>query len=713
MLRTYTIYNSKSAEAMGCVVQWRFLLDMLVVLLFFLPPPPAVAAVEAEQRRRSTEAGVHLDVQEKHAVMSNDILSVTLSIPDGLVTGISYQGVPNLLETKNAENDRGYWDAIWHGAGNEGEQDKLQGTSFKVVSNNENVVEISFTREWDASGITGAPVNIDRRFVMLSDSPGFYTYSILERLQGYPSVRMEVNRVVFKLRQDMFRYMAVSDDRKRFMPTPEDRLTGETLDYPEAVLLKRPSSPSLRGQVDDKYFYSSDSKDIKVHGWVCTGPPVGFWMITPSNEFRTGGPFKQELTSHVGPTTLSTFVSRHYAGEDLDVNFQDGNPWKKVLGPVFLYLNSDTAAESDPSILWQDAKRRMDQEVASWPYDFIASVDYEKSDERGIVRGRLFVHDWFIDKRPVPASYAYVGLAAQGAAGSWQRENKGYQFWIQADNDGNFFIKSVRQGTYNLYATVPGRMGDYKYEFDISIIPGSSVELGKLVYKPPRNGATLWEIGVADRTAAEFYVPNLSPTLKVNDFEDDVQNKFREYGLWKRYTDLYPLNDLVYTVGTSDYAMNWFFAHVPRDLGNRTYRATTWRIEFDLESVDRASYYTLQLALASAEEAELQVRVNDGEVQPPHFTTGLIGGDNAIARHGIHGLYWLFSFRIAGTGLVQGRNIIFLTQAGVSSPWTGVMYDYIRLEGPDEFRNTADTCNSLLPSAFSLSISLFLFLLFS
>lgn len=33
------------------------------------------------------------------------------------------------------------------------------------------------------------------------------------------------------------------------------------------------------------------------------------------------------------------------------------------------------------------------------------------------------------------------------------------------------------------------------------------------MYDPPRNGPTLWEIGVPDRTAAEFYVPDPNPTL--------------------------------------------------------------------------------------------------------------------------------------------------------------------------------------------------------
>lgn len=58
-----------------------------------------------------------------------------------------------------------------------------------------------------------------------------------------------------------------------------------------------------------------------------------------------------------------------------------------------------------------------------------------------------------------------------------------------------------------------------------SLNSGSDVDLGDLVYKPPRNGATLWEIGVADRTAAEFYVPTPSSMFRIHDFEDDGQNR--------------------------------------------------------------------------------------------------------------------------------------------------------------------------------------------
>ncbi|KAA8531471.1 hypothetical protein F0562_006176 [Nyssa sinensis] len=528
--------------------------------------------------------------------MDNGIVKVTLSTPKGLLTGIQYNGIENLL-AYNKESNRG-----------------LDGTSFRVIKEDENQIELSFTKTWNSS-LSGSqiPLNIDKRFIMLHGQPGFYSYAILERLEGWPDLNLDQGRISFKLQQKLFDYMAISDERQRVMPTERDRVTGKVLDYREAVLLTNPANPKLKGEVDDKYQYSSNNKDNRVHGWICSDPATGFWVITPSDEFRVGGLLKQELTSHVGPNQLSE--------------------------------------------------------------------DYPHADRRGVVSGRLLIRDKYINKELKAASSAYVGLAAPGDAGSWQTENKDYQFWTQANADGYFLIKGVRAGNYNLYAWVPGILGDYKYDTYVDVTPGHEIKLGTRVYDPPRIGPTLWEIGIPDRTAAEFYVPDPKPTL-TNRLYVNHKEKYRQYGLWKRYTDLYPDQDLVYTVGVSKYQTDWFFAHVTRNIGNKTYESTTWKILFDIQNVKRARTYTLRLALASANAAELQVRINNPHGVRPHFTTGLIGRDNAIARHGIHGFYWFYSVGVPGFRLRNGRNTIYLRQSRGSNPFRGIMYDYIRLEGP-------------------------------
>ncbi|KAL4595494.1 hypothetical protein ACB092_12G095300 [Castanea dentata] len=630
--------------------------------------------------------GVQLHIEKSHVVMDNGILKVKLSKPDGIVTGIKYNGIDNLLEVLNEEVNRGYWDLVWSEAGSTGTtgtSDVIKGTSFRVIKESKKQVEISFTRLWDPS-LQGksVPLNIDKRFIMLRNSPGFYTYAIYEHLKEWPPFNLPQTRIVFKLRKDKFQYMAMADNRQRYMPLPDDRLPGrgKPLATPEAVLLVNPIEPEFKGEVDDKYQYSCENKDLRVHGWICMDPLVGFWQITPSSEFRSGGPIKQNLTSHVGPVNLAMFLSAHYAGEDLVLKLNPDEPWKKVFGPIFMYLNSVTDG-NDPLYLWEDANNQMMIEVESWPYNFPASDDFPTADQRGSVSGRLQIQDC---DECISANCAYVGLAPPGDVGSWQRECKGYQFWTTADADGYFSINNIRCGSYNLYAWVPGVIGDYQYDDFITINAGCDIDLGYLVFEPPRDGPTLWEIGTPDRTAAEFYIPDPDPKY-INKLYINHPDRYRQYGLWERYADLYPDEDLVYTVGVSDYKKDWFFAQVTRKLSDDTYQGTTWQIKFKLDLVDTNGSYTLRLALATAHISELQVRVNDPKTSPPLFSTGVIGHDNTIARHGIHGLYRLYNIEVPFTQLVDGHNTIFLTQTMASGDFPalqGIMYDYIRFEGP-------------------------------
>lgn len=51
------------------------------------------------------------------------------------------------------------------------------------------------------------------------------------------------------------------------------------------------------------------------------------------------------------------FVSTHYTGKDIETSYNEGEPWKKVFGPVLIYLNS--ASKDARKTLWEDAKRQV------------------------------------------------------------------------------------------------------------------------------------------------------------------------------------------------------------------------------------------------------------------------------------------------------------------------------------------------------------------
>lgn len=100
---------------------------------------------------------------------------------------------------------------------------------------------------------------------------------------------------------------------------------------------------------------------------------------------------------------------------------------------------------------------------------------------------------------------------------------QGYQFWTKTDKNGKFLIKNVVPGTYSLFASVPGTVGDYKRDSDIRIDSGSNVDVRDVVFDAPRKGPTLWEIGIPDRTAAEFFIPPPDPKFKIHSFPQPVQ----------------------------------------------------------------------------------------------------------------------------------------------------------------------------------------------
>ncbi|XP_059636145.1 probable rhamnogalacturonate lyase B [Cornus florida] len=587
----------------------------------------------------------------------------------------------NLLDLKSSESSRGYWDINWSLPGGQDRYQLLKGSEYSVIHLSNNQLEVSFRSTYDPStpGVR-LPLSIDLRYILRSGDSGFYCYAIYEIPPGCRAFDLAQTRMAFKLRRENFHYMAITDEKQRVMPMPDDLLPdrGKQLIVPESVLLVNPINPALKGEVDDKYMYSMDNKDGGVHGWISSGPNVGFWIIFPSHEFRNGGPTKQNLTVHTGPNCLAMFHGTHYIGIDILAHFEEGETWRKVFGPVFVYLNA-TADATKAHNLWFDAKKQRSFEETLWPYDFVSSPYFLTAKERGSASGRLVVQDRFVSGSLIPAKYAYVGLSAARTEGSWQTESKDYQFWVQTDANGNFTINNVIPGVYGLHGWVPGFIGDYLDKELVTISSGSQTQLGNLTYVPLRDGPTVWEIGFADRTAIGYYVPDVNP-MYVNRLFLNSPEKYRQYGLWDRYTDIHPEVDQAFTTGINDPKKDWFFAHVDRR-GAAKYLPSTWTIKFNLTSVTSGTY-KLRLATASATRSDLEIYVNYIDAQHLVFQVMNLGTDNTVCRHGIHGLYRLFNIDISSSLLIEGDNTIFLTQARGGDALCGVLYDYIRLEAP-------------------------------
>ncbi|KAB2036924.1 hypothetical protein ES319_D03G036300v1 [Gossypium barbadense] len=493
---------------------WRRKLVLWMVMVIQLSLFLSVFSTEIHARKLLKDNhintnDVRLHISDRQVIIDNGLVEVTIENPSGYLIGVKYKEMENVLERRNHNSNRGYWDIVW----DDDAYDKLETKHVEVITQTNDIVELSFTKTWNSKnhGKT-LPLNIQKRYIVRRGISGVYMYGIFERQEDFPEAHMYQIRIAFKLKEDKFRFMAISDTIQRVMPQSEDRVKGHSkpLDFKEAVLLTNPSNPKLKGE--------------------------------------------------------------------------------------------------------------------------------------------------------------------------------GYQFWTQTDEIGRFNIKNVRPGVYNLYAWAHGFIGSYKLDLDITILPGNKIELNTLIYDPPRNGPTLWEIGIPDRTAAEFFIPEPYPQY-VNSITNDGADKFRQYGLWDRYSDIYRDSDLVYTVGTSNYSKDWFFAHVPRKIGDDRCRPTTWQIKYNLQDVNNRGTYTLQMAIAAASFAEVEVQFNDPNSDRPHFTTKRIGYDNAVPRHGIHGLYRLYSIEVPGYRFRKGSNTIYLTQTRSDNSFEAVMYDYIRLEGPNSLNN--------------------------
>ncbi|KAL1828902.1 hypothetical protein ACET3Z_007314 [Daucus carota] len=98
-------------------------------------------------------------------------------------------------------------DIVWNaldGIKKAGTFEVFKATNFNVIVETEDQVEVSFSRPWDPSLLGKlAPINIDKRFLLLRGSSGFYTCAIYEHLgsEEWPGFSIGESRITFKLRK--------------------------------------------------------------------------------------------------------------------------------------------------------------------------------------------------------------------------------------------------------------------------------------------------------------------------------------------------------------------------------------------------------------------------------------------------------------------------------------------------------------------------------
>jgi rhamnogalacturonan endolyase len=605
-------------------------------------------------------------VTAKIAKASGDLVSLRYQNKEMLATFLTPEGDPDLEKDPPGANpnglNRGMTDhqyGFWsHDAmGPRGTAPAITSVTIDPQKNGGKIAEISVKGISEGRLMGTGPgakqdgqfaADIEIRYTLERGLSGVYTCCSFEHKPHYPLTQLGEARFCAKL-ADMFDWMSV--DATRNQSFPKDLREG------------------------DKYVYTALQSANPAFGWSSVAEKVGFFIINPSMEYMSGGPTKVEFLGHrdtnpvAAPCVLNYWRSSHYGGAE--VNVAQGEHWTKVVGPFLLYVNSGET----PQAIYDDAKARATVEAAKWPFEWVDGIDYPKAKDRAAVKGKLVPDDalgaaTFTNLTVGVTAPAYVSPRPEGmpeAITDWQRDAKNYQFWTKGNADGTFEITKVRPGTYTFHAIADGVLGEY-IQTQVVVEAGKPLDLGTVTWTPLRRGKQLWDIGIPNRNASEFF--------KAEAFKDP------EISL--EYATLFP-SDVTYTIGKSDYRKDWFFQHVPHNedpeakaqpfFGVRALgRATPYNVVFDLPSAP-AGKAVLRFAICGTGARTLDVTVNGKQAGQ----LDRLPGDGAITRHGIQGIWYEKELEFEAALMRQGENTLTLTvpDGPVNN---GLLYDYIRLE---------------------------------
>jgi len=592
---------------------------------------PTFAQTNASKAPVYEDNGVYI-------TLDNGIVSAHIAKGSAHILSYKYKGIEVLKD--------GYYSM-------DGKADYSQPKQCEVSikTQNDQLIDVAFKSVW-YQGLRPQAFDIEAHYVIKKGVSGIYAYVMLNHPASYPKTSMGEWRFVWKLPEDVFDHIVVDSLRNMDMPNSYDYAHEEGTSIPES---KKMTTGVKAGKYECKYEYSADYYDIGTYGHTSSKYHIGGWIVLGGYDFFNDGPNQADLNAASGINHLH-FGRDHYAGSGTQVAM--GEQWSKAFGPWLLYLNSG----NDVNAMWADAKHKVDEEKAQWPYKWLTdNPDYPPADARGTATGKFIVNDPY--KPNVKGSNAWMGLCVPGT--DWEKDSKNYQYWVKAGADGKFTIPNIRPGKYTLHAYVDGAVGEYAKE-SIVVKAGQAINLGGLQWNIARNkGKLIWEIGIPNRSAKEFM------------FGDQYWNSF----MWETYSKVLP-NPIVYTVGKSDWRRDWNYVHSSYLNSDGRFVAWPWHINFKLDKLPASGNATLTFAFASVDRGRLETYVNDDINVFNSFTPTFNVGGNALVRQGIHAKYSTYVLSIPVSKLKVGDNSITLVQASAGNRTNHIMYDYISLEVP-------------------------------
>ena len=503
--------------------------------------------------------------------------------------------------------------------GNQG----LNPSTLKVVKHTADYCEVLYSA-------TGGNTIFEQGYIMRKGAPGIYTYVIATGTATSASEPIKEARVCSRLDGAMLNGYVDYRMNGR-IPSNSEMAEAEKEEVQDATY--RLSD----GSIYTKYNWANYVERDTLHG-LCglSNNYYGLYNIPVSYEWINGGPERQELTVHAtskSPITIQMLQGEHFGGQAMVLD--EGE--KKLYGPFLIFPCYSTK----PVV---SARNRAVQEAAEWPYQWFENELYPR--ERGTVRGRLNVTTG-------QRNDSVRIILAQEKGKDPIAMMHGYQFWTMTDANGDFEIKNVRPGTYNLFAYAKaGEVTDMLEQDDVTVAAGDN-DLGTITWTPKKYEQMLWMIGQNDRRSSEFR------------FSDAL----RQYGLWEQV----PAN-LTYTIGQSSEKHDWYYA--------QTQKGGTWTIKFNLDERPSSGrvYLTASLAGCSGTGSTITVKVNG--TQRAQWKPGV--NDACVYRSAINsGRHYVYTCDFLYTGLKAGENTVALTYSGGGSK-DGVMYDCIKMEAGEQ-----------------------------